>query len=647
MVLAQQIKENHKQVFLRCIGFAVGNILAARITKSTNMKTYYFTLALLLSCSPFLTAQEFVNAVQIPPLIQQDDYHLNVIETAHNFDPNGTSSLNSMIPTFAFEDANNPGSTTILGPTLTWSYLHDLTPKVTNYLSEVTTCHWHGAHVPQFADGGPHQRIMPDQEWTPYFKVLDKSATMWYHPHAMDLTYRHVQMGLSGMILVEDPIDNLDDPILSELHDILPNEYEVNDFPLIFQTKKFVQDTTSGDWSILANTGFKDGYEYMVNGIIDPYIELPAGMVRLRLLNGDGKFSFNFKFENANGSEFPAHMIATDAGYMDRSYQLDGVLMAPGERTEWLLDLRGLPPGFEIFIKNEVTTIGDGIIGNAKTTNNYAQDRNLLKIIVGSDSGPQSPIISFPINLLPLENPPLSSVTNERVKTFRQDSFLVDGKMHFLFNIDSVLMDMMVVNDVVNLGATEVWTIENDTKIAHPWHIHDIHFWVIEIEDEKGDLLDPNDFPTLFKGPKDNVLVEPGWKLSYITTFDDFGTEIKFDSSYMFHCHILPHEDRGMMGQFVVWNGFGDPSSVEDQSNTPLMRIYPNPSNDYFIIEGASQKSSNLFIMDISGQIVQTLRLPRFDGFLKINSVELPNGLHLLKWQTEEGFITSKIMIQH
>ena len=158
------------------------------------MKITHLTLLFVFLCATGLRAQEFVNPILIPPIINDDNYHLNVIETEHNFNPNGSDSLNTMVKTFAFEDANNPGTTSILGPTLTWNYLNDLTPTVTNNLTEVTTCHWHGAHVPQFADGGPHQRIQPGDTWNPFFKVLDKPASMWYHPHAMDLTYRHVQM---------------------------------------------------------------------------------------------------------------------------------------------------------------------------------------------------------------------------------------------------------------------------------------------------------------------------------------------------------------------------------------------------------------------------------------------------------------------
>ncbi|MFT6783999.1 MAG: FtsP/CotA-like multicopper oxidase with cupredoxin domain, partial [Saprospiraceae bacterium] len=326
------------------------------------MRKVYSTILLFTGFASFIAAQapapapKFLNEIQIPLLITNpDSYDLDVIQTTHDFNPHDASDPLNGVTTFAFEDFNNPGTTSILGPTLIWGYKHMLTPTVLNVLDEVTTCHWHGAHVPQYADGGPYQIIEPNVLWDPEFQVLDKSATMWYHPHAMDLTYKHVQMGLSGIIIVEDPQDGVDtdDEILNFIHDILPTDYAVNDFPLIFQTKKFEADA-AGEMQIKATGGFKDGYEYMVNGIIDPFMNVPANMLRLRILNGDGKFSFNFTFEDEDGNTFPAQMIATDAGYMDRSYQLDEILMAPGERTEWLLDLRGLD-GEILYIKNMVS----------------------------------------------------------------------------------------------------------------------------------------------------------------------------------------------------------------------------------------------------------------------------------------------------
>ncbi len=612
------------------------------------MKTKFtlpFLLALMLFNSATLIAQEFINDLQIPPLIvynNQGSYDLDVIATTHNFSPMGSDSLNTMVPTFAFEDFNNPGKTTILGPTISWQFGDNLAPTVLNRLDEVTTTHWHGAHVPQSADGGPHQRIQPDSIWEPEFVVKDKSATMWYHPHAMGLTYRQVQMGLSGMIYVEDPVGT--DPLLGQIHEILPTEYKVNDFPLIFQTKKFKRDAATNAIVIQADDGYKDDYTYMVNGIVDPVLDAPANMIRLRILNGDGKFSYNFEIIDENNNPVMFNLIATDAGYMTRSYGMSSILMAPGERTEWLLDLRGRD-GEVFYIRNKVSGIPDGVIGNSSTTDGYAVDRNLLKMVVGPSSGPPSPIVSFPISLYPSEQPPMSEVSKTRVKTFRKDMFDVSTKP--LFNIDSTLMDMMVVNDVVRLDSTEIWTIKNITDIAHPWHIHDIHFWVTEIL-ENGVPLNKDDYPQLFDGPKDNVLVMPGWELSYIATFADYGTEIMPNNSYMYHCHILPHEDNGMMGQFVVWNGEGNPNtSTEDpELSDRSMTLYPNPTQGALYLQGASEEKSIIRIFDLQGRMLSQLTVPRFDGNVGFDVSALPKGMVVLEWLSKEGKAVSKVVIE-
>ena len=623
------------------------------------MKKIYLTFLFAFCLGSLIQAQapppKFLNEIVIPPLITNpDSYDLDAIVTTHDFNPDIPDDPLNGVTTYAFEDFNNPGTTTILGPTLIWRYKHMLTPTVLNVLPEETTCHWHGAHVPHYADGGPYQIIKKDSLWDPVFRVLDKSATMWYHPHAMDLTYKHVQLGLSGIIIVEDPEDDAADPdddILVAIHEILPTDYAVNDFPLIFQTKFF--EEVNGHMQIKSGFGFKKDYEYMVNGIIDPYMNVPADMIRLRMLNGDGKFSFNFNFDWSDGTNFPAQMIATDAGYMDRSYELPEILMSPGERTEWLLDLRGLE-GDTLYISNMVTdmpfadepcTSQRGIIGDSCTTAGYAADRNLLRLIVGPSSGIQSPIVSFPIPLHPLETPPMSEVSNVREKVFRQGVFSnANGP---LFSIDSVQMNMMVVNDVVKMDSTEIWTIDNQTGTAHPWHIHDIHFWVTEVIDSSGTSLIPDDYPEIFKGPKDNVLILPGWKLSYITTFSTFGVFDPTDptNSYMYHCHILPHEDAGMMGTFVVWDETLTDVDDEPDLSSIAMKVQPNPAQGVLYMHGSSSKTSTLRFMNLNGQLLKEMSLPSFEGAIQIDINQLPDGMVIMDWRTYEGNAISKVMI--
>lgn len=630
------------------------------------MKHHFTNLRLLrqsiligcLYCALFfssLHAQEFPNKLPIPYLINSDTILLEMSEHQHSFNPGDPNHyLFSPIRTFAFNEVGAATPTTILGPSIVWNYREDLHIEVTNNIDRVSTTHWHGAHVPQYADGGPHQKIQIGDTWKIDFPVLDKSATMWYHPHAIDITYEQVQMGLSGMIYVEDPVDGVgDDAILTALHNILPVAYGENDFPLIFQTKFFLFDSTAMSYRIKDELGFKKGYEYLVNGVMNPYLEVPANMIRLRVLNGDGKFTFNLAVGDKAFNPEPFQLIATDAGYTDRSYEMEGIYMAPGERTEWLLDLRGRA-GDTLYIYNYVSGFPNdrSIIGDAATTEQYAVDKHLIKLIVTPrNSSFISPIIDFPINLHPPETPVIHPWTNKRTKTFYKSTavFNCDSSWTLdesIFTIDHQPMQLSCVNDTVMLDSTEVWEVVNTTPQAHPFHIHDIHFWVIDgWHTDTGAPIDQSLWPNVFKGPKDNVLVLPNWTLQLATTFSDYGTPIAPENSYMFHCHILPHEDRGMMGQFVVWDG--TVTSVPSVLNPDkTLRLHPNPATERLYLTGSSDRESKIRIYNVQGQLLSERKLAPFSRQTDFPITEIPRGLVFVEWITQEGHFVSKVLVQ-
>jgi len=632
------------------------------------------------SSNDLIILDNFVNKLPIPELLNSDKILLQIDSTDHVFNPSGIKdSLKA--GAYAF---NVMGSTTntILGPSIAWNYQHTVHTEVWNNLpgNRNTTVHWHGAHVPVHTDGGPHQRIPADSTWKINFEILDKSATMWYHPHAMDLTYEHVQMGLSGMVYVQDPVDEADDSILVRLHNILPTAYDTTDFPLIVQTKKFRRDTlnpTSGRWLINRSLEFstkqpyKDDFNYMVNGVISPYLEVPAQVVRLRVLNGDSKFTMNLGMSeernNASTSSMPFELIATDAGFMDVSYKYEKLMMAPGERTEWLVDFSKYAIGDTVYLANFSSEIPPGNIGGVipkidqinqpDKHNQYFNTNERLLAFVIKSSGALNPVdtMSFPMPLHPLETPTTNDFTKKRLKTFKFGEAInpiTQAKSKKIYNINDTLMNMMFVNDVVLLDSTEIWTIDNTTNVSHPWHIHDIHFFVTQISIGDTLLLTPasDTLQHIFRGPLDNVLVQPGWKLDFVTTFSDFGTSIAPDSSYMFHCHILPHEDQGMMGQFVVWDG-----SVADSMTVSLeeltakeipIKLYPNPAYNQLFLEGASRSVSRIRIFDVQGKLLGQGNYPAFDGTLSIPLGDLPRGMILVEWQTEEGRVVKKVVLK-
>lgn len=645
-------------------------------------KAFLALFTCLMISSTNMMAQDnttwFVNPIIIPQLIdvnENNPLELRMDAIVHNFNPNRFgASNNTLVPTYAYNNANNPWLHTVLGPIIRWHYGDSIDFSVTNNLPVFSTTHWHGAHVPAYADGGPHQRINPGETWSHRIKVLDESATMWYHPHGMDVTYEHVQMGLSGMLYVDDPTgDNMVtslDTILHELHDSLPTTYAVNDFPLIFQTKKFKYNADSSIVTILhqydptckdaagnrTKGGYKDDYDYVTNGRVDPFIQVPPSLVRLRLLNGDAKFAFNLGVGDRSFNPKGFYLIATDAGYTDKTYAMDEVLLAPGERAEILVDFNNFSHGDTLFIYNKVSDMPPGTIGDAATTGGYAKDRVVLKIIVNQFFNiPPNPLV-LPRDLRPLEPIEMDQVSRTRVKTFSNDQFMVDSCQSGvmipanLYNINGQLMEMPVINDTIMLDSTEVWVLDNQTKHPHPFHIHDIHFNVFEITDSLGNVFsraNPGPYTHIFMGPKDVVLVPQYSQVKFIATFDDFGSSIEAKNSYMYHCHLLSHEDRGMMGQFVVWDVTEHPTNSNEQELfTPEMTVFPNPTDGLLYLDGVSTSESVVRFFDIQGRLLSEQNLAPFDGTVELEVQNLPKGMLFLQWVTEEGRVTKKIIKQ-
>ena len=155
---------------------------------------------------------------------------------------------------------------------------------VHNGLDTVTTLHWHGMHVPAKMDGGPHQLLDPGQTWSPQWQVRQPAATLWYHAHPHGQTADQVYKGVAGMILVEDPAGGPD----------LPDEYGVDDIPVIVQDKTFDSDgQLEFNQRGPSSTGFL-GDTVMVNGTIGAYLDVPTTHIRLRLLNASTARIYKF-----------------------------------------------------------------------------------------------------------------------------------------------------------------------------------------------------------------------------------------------------------------------------------------------------------------------------------------------------------------
>jgi bilirubin oxidase len=221
---------------------------------------------------------------------------------------------------------------------------------------------------------------------------------------------------------------------------------------------------------------------------------------------------------------------------------------------------------------------------------------------------------------------------------------------------------MDTINDTVCLGATERWQVFNSSGGAHPFHMHDIHFFITKIKTINvfGDTTNVH-VPLYMRGPKDVIpatgdttaVTPPNLHLKtmheFITTFETFGTPLATDSladySYMYHCHILGHEDGGMMHQFVVVSDCGVVSTTPGLSSMDW-KLFPNPSNGLLRMQGpVSASGTSLTLLDSKGQAVREWQLAAFSGELSLDLGNLPSGVFLMKWSRPEGVSTKRISV--
>lgn len=570
-------------------------------------------------CAGLEASAQWTAPLRIPgtltgtPVGNVREYNLTMDSTSYVFFPGGDS-----IPTYSF---NNYG---LLGPTIIWNTGDSVRMNVMNNLTQTTTVHWHGAHVPARADGGPHEMIMAGMMWSPSFEILDKATTMWYHPHLHEHTLEQVQKGLAGMIIIQDP----NDPFQAQL----PSTYGVDDIPLIFQDKAFM--IQSGD-SVISDT-CSMGPVLLVNGTYEPVLHVPAQMVRFRMLNGASERVFALAYNDST----TYNIIATDGGYTAAPIpQNNPMMLSSGERVEWVTDFSARQ-GDTLYIKNYPYSLGKGVPGKKGNNPRCYPDGvidsvnvNLLKIVV--DAPTTAPVTSIPLAFDPLVIPGVADVDVNRTKRLVRYNPNPNPNVP-PFTIDSTDFDMDVINDTIFLNDTEMWSIINTTGVAHPFHIHDIHFFIHDIN---GDTV----LPAHLQGPKDVVLVEAGDTVRFITQFTDFATPIQAEDAYMYHCHILSHEDGGMMHQFVVV----DPAAVgiDKAAVKEAWRLYPNPASSSVTIEGESASASTINIFDSKGSLVKSVAVPAFKGTHVLNVENLAAGLWLVQWTTAAGSTSHRLII--
>lgn len=425
---------------------------------------------------------------------------------------------------------NNAG---FWGPTLVMKKGDTVRMRVNNALPEDTTTHWHGLLLSGAADGGPHAVIAAGTTWsTPPFVVKNNASTYWYHPHRHATTQKHLTLGAGGFIIVRDD---------EEAALALPRAYGVDDIPLTLTSRRFtIVDGVANQLQYIA-TAYGDAM--FTNGTINAQFTLPKQMVRLRLLNAEIERDYNVGFND--GRTF--HVIGSDGGLLSAPVPVTHLIIAPAERYEILVDLTndavgsaidleahngpdaGLSIGFAGF-ENETT-------GELGSLLNYRTFK-LLRINVGARTA--NAVLTLPATLA--KNDGLAALTLDSATQSRQLG-ITGGGDDGPFAFNDLPFDMERIDQSVSLGATEAWTVGAGTVISHSFHIHGVQFRVVA---RSGDPSRVNPWE---QGWKDTFYLPIGETVTFVTRFDETA-----DARYpfMYHCHMINHEDEGLMGQFTV-----------------------------------------------------------------------------------------------
>lgn len=389
------------------------------------------------------------------------------------------------------------------GPTIRVRRGEDVAVRVTNRLPETTTTHWHGVTLPARMDGGPHQPIAPGETWEARWRVDQPAATLWYHPHPHGRTERHVHRGLVGLLLVDDDVA-VD----------LPDRYGVDDVPVVLTDRSFAPDG-SFDTAHRNAVGLL-GDTVLVNGTVAPYLDVRTERVRLRVLNASPARSYRVAVDA------PTTLVGTDGGLLPAPRVVRDVVLTPGERAEIVV---ACTAGRRTMLRSVPHDLG-AVNGIAQAAGG-ADTLDLLELRP-ADRLESSP----PVPAVLSRETPLAEAAATRTRRFVLSSNRING----------LAMDMGRIDEVLAPGAVEIWELTNRHTLPHNIHVHDARLQV---------LGEP--------AWKDTVAVAPGTTVRVLVRIGPYTDP---EVPYMLHCHLLRHEDDGMMLQFLVVGPGQRPASV-------------------------------------------------------------------------------------
>ena len=423
-----------------------------------------------------------------------------------------------------------------------------------NELADLSTIHWHGFKVPGPEDGGPTEPVSPNATRTYNFTLDQPAASLWFHPHPHGKTAEQVYRGLAGVFMLTDDIDQQ----LRQDNLVPANEHDI---PILVQDRLFEAEN-SGERLLTYSDDHMSGFGMMggttlVNGVELPKLNVETRQYTLRLYNASNSRTYDFAL--SDGRSF--YIVGSDGGWLPQPAQADHVILSAGERAAIVVNFATDQPGDRVMLISRPFMGGPAMgMSQFDSSDQHGGMGGMGGMGGGHHGGmngsgePRFPgegadIMRFDIEVAATDDVQLYDRLPDNAEIWarlsEQDAtaersfvmswshtpgvFLINGKQYAEDRVD----------ELVEAGATEIWEITNISPVPHPFHAHAIQWQVL---DRNGNVPEGAEL-----GWKDTVLVSPGETVRIIGRFEPVNY-----GKYVYHCHILEHEDAGMMGSFEV-----------------------------------------------------------------------------------------------
>jgi FtsP/CotA-like multicopper oxidase with cupredoxin domain len=394
---------------------------------------------------------------------------------------------------WAFQDGATQAAPTIPGPTLIANLGDEVIVHFRNDLPAPTIIHWHGLRLPAMADGSnvTQAQIEPGKSYD-YRFVVNDAGSFWYHPHLSSEV--QIERGLYGPFIVKGGV----------IPEVSADRYLVLDDVKLSSDGKLSTKTDALDVML-----GRQGNVLLVNGQTGAQLAVSSGSrERWRFVNAANGRYFLLELK---GVRFL--VIGGDGGLIPEPYEADQLLIAPGERYEVLVTFDA-PSGTRLPLQTVHYDRGHQVPDPGP--------KELLEVVVGPPETKKP--AALPTRWATLNPTPVDATTP--IRPFVLQEIEGPDETVFLINGQRWPFNQPVM---VKQGATEIWEIRNEAEMDHPFHLHGMFFQPVGGR----------------PGWKDTINVPQKSSLQFVVKYEPLGM-------WMFHCHILEHAERGMMGELMV-----------------------------------------------------------------------------------------------